>query len=40
MCAIALASSALPAIAADKKPNIIAILGGDIGQANLSVYTK
>jgi arylsulfatase A-like enzyme len=38
--AIALVTGALPAVAADKKPNIVVFWGDDIGQANLSAYTK
>jgi arylsulfatase A-like enzyme len=38
--AIALVAGALPAVAADKKPNIVVFWGDDIGQANLSAYTK
>ncbi|MBP2677047.1 MAG: arylsulfatase, partial [Deltaproteobacteria bacterium] len=30
--------SALPAIAAEKKPNILVIWGDDIGQFNISAY--
>jgi arylsulfatase A-like enzyme len=36
--AIALVAGALPASAADKKPNILIIWGDDIGQFNLSAY--
>src|SRR5512136_972868 len=32
--------SAKPAQAAEKKPNILVIFGDDIGQANISVFTK
>jgi arylsulfatase A-like enzyme len=38
--AIALVAGALPAVAAEKKPNIVVFWGDDIGQANLSAYTK
>ena len=38
--AIALMSSAIPAVAADKKPNIVVIWGDDIGQSNISAYTR
>jgi len=38
--AIALVTGALPAVAADKQPNIVVFWGNDIGQANLSAYTK
>jgi arylsulfatase A-like enzyme len=40
VAAIALATGALPAVAAEKKPNIVVFWGDDIGQANLSAYTK
>ena len=41
MGVIALITGALPAVAADKQPNIVVFWGGDdIGQANLSAYTK
>ena len=36
--AIALVTGALPAIAADKKPNILVIWGDDIGVHNISAY--
>jgi arylsulfatase len=36
----ALIGSAVAAQAADKKPNILVIFGDDIGQANISVFTK
>ena len=36
----ALALVAGPAAAADKKPNIVIIWGDDIGQSNISTYTK
>ena len=29
-----------PALAQEKKPNIVIIWGDDIGQSNLSIYTK
>ena len=35
-----LAFIACPAFAADKKPNILVIFGDDIGQANISAFTK
>ena len=38
--AVALVTGALPAVAADKQPNIVVFWGDDIGQANLSAYTK
>lgn len=39
--AISLAvSGALTVSATDKKPNILVIFGDDIGQANISAYTK
>ena len=43
--AVLIASAALicavvPAEAADKKPNIVIIWGDDIGQSNISAYTK
>jgi len=38
--AIALAISAMPAIAADKKPNIVVIWGDDVGPTNLSIYSR
>lgn len=37
---LALISLCAPAIAQDKPPNIVIIWGDDIGQSNLSVYTK
>ena len=37
--AVALAWTAAPAIAVDKKPNIVIIWGDDIGQSNISAYT-
>jgi hypothetical protein len=37
---IALITGALPTVAADKQPNIVVFWGDDIGQANLSAYTK
>jgi arylsulfatase A-like enzyme len=37
--AIALVWTAAPAIAVDKKPNIVIIWGDDIGQSNISAYT-
>ena len=37
---VALALMAGPTFAADKKPNIVIIWGDDIGQSNLSAYTK
>jgi len=38
--AVALVTGALPAVAAGKQPNIVVFWGDDIGQANLSAYTK
>ncbi len=32
--------AAIPALAQDKKPNILVIWGDDIGQGNISAYTK
>ena len=40
MGAVALVTGALPAVAADKQPNILVFWGDDIGQSNLSAYTK
>lgn len=37
--AIALVTGALPAVAADKKPNIVVIFGDDIGTWNISAYS-
>jgi arylsulfatase len=37
--AIALVAGALPAVAAEKKPNIVIIWGDDIGQSNISAYS-
>jgi hypothetical protein len=31
---------ALPALAQEKKPNILVIWGDDIGQSNISAYTR
>jgi arylsulfatase len=36
--AIALVAGALPAVAADQKPNILVIWGDDIGIHNISAY--
>ena len=36
MGAVALVTGALPAVAADKKPNILVIWGDDIGVHNIS----
>ena len=36
--AIALLTGVLPAVAADKKPNIVVIWGDDIGGFNVSAY--
>ena len=38
--AIALLGGALPAVAADKKPNIVVIWGDDVGPTNLSIYSR
>ena len=38
MGAVALVTGALPAVAADKKPNILVIWGDDIGIHNISAY--
>jgi arylsulfatase len=38
--ALAVALATGSALAADKKPNILVIFGDDIGQANISAYTK
>ena len=38
--AVALVTGALPAVAADKKPNILIIWGDDIGEFNISAYNK
>jgi arylsulfatase len=38
VCAVTV--SALPASAADKKPNIVIIWGDDIGQSNISAYSR
>src|SRR5262245_18943019 len=40
VCAIGLVTGALPVIAAEKKPNIVIIWGDDIGQSNISAYSK
>ena len=40
MGAVALVTGALPAVAAEKKPNIVIIWGDDIGQSNVSAYTR
>ena len=40
MGAVALVTGALPAVAAEKKPNIVIIWGDDIGQSNISAYTR
>jgi arylsulfatase len=40
VAAIALVTGALPAVAADKKPNILIIWGDDIGQFNVSAYNQ
>ena len=37
---VALVCAVSPASAADKKPNIVVFWGDDIGQANISAYTK
>src|SRR6516162_4306528 len=37
---LAIVGAAMPASAQAKKPNILVIWGDDIGQSNLSVYTK
>lgn len=39
MGAVALASSAMPAVAADKKPNILLIMSDDVGISNISAYS-
>ena len=38
VCAVMIAAS--PAAAADKKPNIVIIWGDDIGQSNISAYSR
>jgi arylsulfatase len=38
--AVMAAVTSICAVAADKKPNILVIFGDDIGQANISSYTK
>jgi len=38
--AVALVLAAMPASAAEKKPNILVIWGDDIGQSNVSAYTR
>jgi arylsulfatase len=40
LAAGALVSATTPAQAADKKPNILVIFGDDIGQSNISAFTK
>ncbi len=37
---VALALAAGPTFAQEKKPNIVIIWGDDIGQSNISAYTK
>jgi arylsulfatase A-like enzyme len=37
---MALVAGALPAIAADRPPNIVIIWGDDVGQSNISAYSK
>ena len=37
---LALMSGAFPVAAADNKPNILVIWGDDIGQSNISAYTR
>jgi arylsulfatase len=38
--ALGLAALIAPAAAQDKKPNILVIWGDDVGQSNISAYTK
>jgi hypothetical protein len=37
---VGLAFMVVPAVAADKKPNIVIIWGDDIGQSNVSAYLQ
>jgi arylsulfatase len=40
LLAAMLISASVPVYATDKKPNIVIIWGDDIGQSNISAYSK